>query len=1406
MGLFHLRRNSKAATRAKRNAPKKTTTGFRGGFEECEPRLLLAADINPLQVGAVYLEDAGGEDLVGDRFHVTFDGGVEGTQLTQLIIDTDKNENGTIDIGDCLFDTQSATPGAYGAFPFTIVEQSGIDGISVSVVDGGSTLILTFDGFDAGDKLVFDIDVDEQVYSGPSPVAEGIEFEGSIFTTTFQADHFYSAQVETRFYDVFDQALADSQLDLPPENYNQTTANGEPLPLYTAAAIGSTEQEALPITISGTVFEDTDIDGTQDTGETGLAGVQLALWEKVDGGGYVPTGRTTMTDASGDYAFSGVAPGTYRIVETQPTGYLSVTANAGTVDGTARGTVLDPDTITEVTLVGGEDSVDNDFAEVRPAALSGNVYHDADNDGSFDTGETGIGGTTIRVEWIGPVDGSSDDPFDPGTGDPGDPGDPFDNDFSFDLFGFSEGGSSPAAFGYPTTFATTTLADGSWSVDDLFPGLYKVTEVQPNGYLDGLDAAGTAGGTAQNPGDQIDQISLPVGTHGEEYNFGELLPATLSGYVYHDQNNNGVRDAGEAGIGNVTLTLYDFGGAAVATTTTGANGYYEFTGLAPELYSVVETHPAGYRDGLDVAGNLGGFAVNPGDRIDAILISSGDTGIQYNFGELIPASLSGYVYSDLNNNGLREAGESGIGGVLVSLYDATGNPTGQTAVTDANGFYEFDDLAPGEYSVRETQPAGYYDGLDTAGNLGGLAVNPGDQIEAIVISSGQAGLEYNFGELAPVSLSGYVYVDANNNGIRESGETPLDGVTVELFDANGNPTGQTAVTDADGFYEFDTLMPGTYSVVETQPTGYLDGRDTAGNLGGVAQNPGDRIGQIEIPAGQEAIEYNFGEREYASISGYVFQEGRTVMLMYGQPEPDPMSLGDGQFNSGDRPIGGVVLRLGDGSGAPLLDHLGNPITAVTNSKGFYRFEGLEPGLYTVYQDHPQGYTDCVDTAGTAGGLAINSINDLSQSLLSTLTVDPNNDAILEIYLSAGENGLNYNFSEVKIARMPPIIPPPRDWPDPVTPSVTPGAPIYVPMVHSVSTPVSQLSYPDYGGGGIQPGHTWHLSVINGGQPRDEQTESAAQFRSANYHYLAGPHFNPVSWSSSNMSRASWSFDGPEVGESFETNFGVPGSVPLTGDFNGDGLDELAIFVDGHWFVDLNGNGQWDESDLWLRLGQEGDQPVTGDWDGDGKTDIGIFGHTWVGDPRALAVEPGLPSSENERLGRSKNLPRTQLEAPEGLRYLKRTANGSLRSDLIDHVFRYGKPDDRAVAGDFNGDGISTVGVFREGIWYLDNDGDGRWSDGDLAFRFGKPGDLPVVGDFDGDGIDQIGIYRAGKWFIDSNQNREVDAQDKVFELGQLGDLPVVADFDGDGIDQAGLFQPQAAEAPQQAQKGMATSR
>ena len=229
---------------------------------------------------------------------------------------------------------------------------------------------------------------------------------------------------------------------------------------------------------------------------------------------------------------------------------------------------------------------------------------------------------------------------------------------------------------------------------------------------------------------------------------------------------------------------------------------------------------------------------------------------------------------------------------------------------------------------------------------------------------------------------------------------------------------------------------------------------------------------------------------------------------------------------------------------------------------------------------------------------------------------------------------------------------------------------------------------------------------------------------------------------------------------------------------------------------MNGNGQWDKADLWARLGQKGDLPVVGDWDGDGKDDIGIYGIAWTGDREALKREPGLPDPENSSITRPKNIPPRLASDSHQVRLMQRTSKGEPRSDAIDHVFQFGAQEDQPIAGDFNGDGISTLGSFQNGIWKIDVNGDGNLdSSTDAFFEFGQAGDVAIVGDFNGDGLDEIAIVRGNTVIVDSNGNGRLDVTDRVFEIEGSGDGVVVGDFDGDGIDEAAFYSMDPQDKP-----------
>lgn len=190
----------------------------------------------------------------------------------------------------------------------------------------------------------------------------------------------------------------------------------------------------------------------------------------------------------------------------------------------------------------------------------------------------------------------------------------------------------------------------------------------------------------------------------------------------------------------------------------------------------------------------------------------------------LPAEISGSVYIDTNNNGIRDGGESGIEGVEITVVgtDVFGNAVELTVLTDANGDYAFTGLNAGEYQIIEGQPDGFDDGLDQAN----AAFSVGnDVVNNVVVGFGESYGGNNFGEIQqgtsgnPARLPPFAPLNAERLSNRISGllggPGPIySGVPIA---SNGNPLSLGSGRPVTGGYATEFASGDTACEVPCQP-------------------------------------------------------------------------------------------------------------------------------------------------------------------------------------------------------------------------------------------------------------------------------------------------------------------------------------------------------------------------------------------------------------------------------------------------------------------------------------------------------------------------------------------------------------------------------------------------------------
>ena len=146
--------------------------------------------------------------------------------------------------------------------------------------------------------------------------------------------------------------------------------------------------------------------------------------------------------------------------------------------------------------------------------------------------------------------------------------------------------------------------------------------------------------------------------------------------------------------------------------------------------------------------------------------------------------------------------------------------------------------------------------------------------------------------------------------------------------------------------------------------------------------------------------------------------------------------------------------------------------------------------------------------------------------------------------------------------------------------------------------------------------------------------------------------------------------------------------------------------------------------------------------------------------------------------------------PNGGTYILRDGNPF----GTNYTFGYGRSGDYPIVGDWNGNGTTTIGIYRpsDNHFYLDETLTS--SSSEYYFAFGSSSDLPIAGDWDGDGRESIGKYRPsdGTFFLKNALSE--GAADRTFTIGLTGGLPVAGDWNGDGVDTVGVYNPETGLA------------
>lgn len=626
------------------------------------------------------------------------------------------------------------------------------------------------------------------------------------------------------------------------------------------------------VSIGDFVWEDMNFNGIQDNSEPGIADVKVSLYRK-NGSLY----SSQITDNQGKYMFIDIPANSYYLsfqaLQDYQVTFSNPAFNALNSKADASGKTA------TFSITNGKNS-DLDAGLYRSGSISGLVWEDMDGDGSNEAGNDGIlQGILVEI-----------------SGEDGQ--------------------------GISFMAQTVTDANGVYHFDGLRPGKYTIRIDNISGYLFTQNHVGNPDTDSDVISGIIDGITLYSGDNLLHLDAGMYKTGSISGRVWHDSNTNGIRTADEtlmAGVGVDLYTWVNNNRILLNNTETDSSGAYIFSDLIPGKYEIefleADTlfytlvhhgHPETDNDATD--GLIKDIIIKSNQHLEYL-----DAGLYRN------GFFTDFIWEDLNTDNIFSADEPYLEGVRIEWKGVTfaGDSVQQVTYTDHTGRYYLNHIQPGNYSIRIVYPTGYVllnQMKDTWGMQSGQYI------------SGQGIPVFRYG-----SISGFVWSDINENGIRDAGEPALIGTSVILTGSvNAGVVSIVMQTDSSGIYAFNNLFPGYYSLEFNAPALYKPTKKNAS--GDTDDSDIDADGKIS------GIALSSNESITGLGAGYVLKNGNSVTSYIWED-----LNADGVRNTDEPMLNGVNMEIeGFSQTSVAIRNTGR-----SNAAGIVVFSGLPAGDYQI---------------------------------------------------------------------------------------------------------------------------------------------------------------------------------------------------------------------------------------------------------------------------------------------------------------------------------------------------------------------------------------------------------------------------------------------------------------------------